>query len=78
MLAYRVWNPNKPWQRFYAAQHPGEDGVDWGYVTDRAKARNLSPYWERRFAANARRCGDEAHFEEAQQDVDDWYAGGAR
>jgi hypothetical protein len=47
---------------YYVAQVPGEDGADWGYVTDPKKAKRLSRYWQRRFAASCRRCGHPARF----------------
>ena len=56
---------SRPWSTgttFYVASKPGDDGVDWGYHTDPAKALPLSPYWQRRFAADCRRVGVTARF----------------
>jgi hypothetical protein len=39
--------------------------ADWGYTTDPAKAIPLSPYWQKRFAADCRHVGYEARFSEA-------------
>ena len=61
MKAYRIWSL-KPYTVFYVAQLPGQDGVDWGYVTDYKKAITLNRYWQRRFAADCRRCNSEATF----------------
>jgi hypothetical protein len=51
---------------YYAAQKPGDGGVDWGYTNDpnskHDPAIHLSPYWVRRFAKNARLCNDRAYF----------------
>ena len=60
-IAARPWNRRKPWELFYVAQVPGDDGVDWGYVTDRAKALPLNQYFMRRFVADCRRAGTIAY-----------------
>lgn len=39
----------------YVSETPGEDGVDWGYVNSRDKAKPLSLYWKRRFVNDCRR-----------------------
>ena len=57
---------------WYVAELPGHDGSkrvkgsksDWGWTTDRSKAIELSPYWQRRFLADRRRCGREARIED--------------
>jgi hypothetical protein len=36
---------------------PGREGVDWGWTDKIAEAMELSPYWQRRFKADQRRCG---------------------
>jgi hypothetical protein len=53
-IAARVWHPLRR-ETWYVSEVPGDGGVDWGYVTDRAKALPLSPYWQRRFRADMRR-----------------------
>lgn len=53
-IAYRQWM-NKT---FYVANLPGEGGVDWGWDDRASHARKLSPYWQRRFAADMRYIGD--------------------
>jgi len=56
---------SRPWSTgttFYVASKPGDDGVDWGYHTDPAKALPLSPYCQRSFAADSRRLGEPARF----------------
>ncbi len=58
-IAHRPWSRNVP--VFYVAQVP-EGGSDWGYVTKASEACGLSPYWQRRFAADCRRAGVEAVF----------------
>ena len=59
-IAHRYWNQNCP--VFYVSNLPGGDGSDWGYVTRAEQALPLSPYWQRRFAADCRRAGVIAHF----------------
>lgn len=59
--AGRLWS-KKPYVFYWVAQLPGEEGVDWGYVTDSSKAKLLTPYWQRRFAAYCRRVNSEAEF----------------
>lgn len=39
-----------------------ERNCDWGYTDKASKALPLSPYWQRRFIADSRRCGREPHF----------------
>jgi hypothetical protein len=41
---------------------PGEGGVDWGYTPHSEGAKALSPYWQRRFAADMSRVNDGAVF----------------
>jgi len=57
-----------PW---YVADLPGCDkdkrnpttpNSDWGYVTKIEQALPLSPYWQRRFQADSRRCGRSVQF----------------
>jgi hypothetical protein len=64
-IASRVWLPHLP--LFYVSELPGEGGIDWGYTTDASKARLLSAYWQRRFAADCRRCNAEARFTRATE-----------
>lgn len=67
-IAWRYWSAAKP--VFYVSQLPGQGGKDWGY-TDKPqgvgpdkldRAIPLSPYWQKRFAADCRRAGVEARF----------------
>jgi hypothetical protein len=51
-----AWTQWSPTTLFYVAQLKGEGGKDWGYTTDRHKARLLSPYWAKRFMADCRYC----------------------
>ena len=44
----------------YVSELPGEGGVDWGYTPDASKAKPLTDYWWKRFAANRRHCGHAA------------------
>lgn len=44
----------------------GDGGADWGYTTDSANAINLTPYWQRRFAADCRYVGADCRFVEVQ------------
>ena len=62
--AFRTWKPQElyPGELFYVAQLPGDGGVDYGYTSEHAKAIDLTPYWQRRFAAYCRHVGSEAHF----------------
>lgn len=66
-IAWRYWSKARP--MFYVSQLP-TGGSDWGY-TDKPegagpdkldKAIPLSPYWQKRFAADCRRAGTEARF----------------
>lgn len=67
--AGRLWNV-KPYLYFYVAQKKGDGGKDWGYteltpgqppdVLDRPIL--LSPYWQRRFAADCRYVGATPNF----------------
>jgi hypothetical protein len=59
MIAYRRWHTGTI---FYVANLPGDGGKGWGYTTKAADAIPLSPYWQRRFAADCRRVGTEAQF----------------
>lgn len=56
----------KAW--WYAAQKPGDGGVDWGWTTNpngkshpdgtvTDPAIRLTTYWQRRFAKHCRDCG---------------------
>lgn len=36
---------------------PGQGGADWGWTDKPSEAMALSPYWQRRFRADMRRCG---------------------
>ena len=47
---------------WYVREVPGQGGKDWGYVDKVEKATKLSPYWQRRFAADCRYVGRTAHF----------------
>lgn len=60
-IAYRDWCKGQG-ITFYVAQLPGDDGVDWGYTEKPSQAKPLTPYWQRKFAADCRRVGYEAHF----------------
>lgn len=68
-IAWRFWSKARPC--FYVSQLPTK-GSDWGY-TDKRKgvqrgaefldaAIELSPYWQRRFAADCRKVGAVARF----------------
>lgn len=39
---------------FYVSKVKGDGGKDWEWTTDRKKALALTPYWQSRFAADAR------------------------
>jgi hypothetical protein len=67
--AWRFWSENKP--VLYVSGLP-RNGSDWAY-TDKPngvicnglicdKAIELSPYWQRKFAADCRRVGAEPRF----------------
>ncbi len=70
-IAWRFWSKAKP--IFYVAQIPS-GGSDWGY-TDKIHGTSgrhlptedyaiaLSPYWQRRFAADCRKVGAVARFQ---------------
>jgi len=60
MKAYRIWNPVRH-VVYYVAQVKGRVG-DWGYTTDPTQAISLTPYWQRRFAADCVYVGSKAHF----------------
>ena len=47
---------------WYVANLPGDQGVDWGYSPKVNQALPLSPYWQRRFAADMRRVNAKAQF----------------
>lgn len=49
---FRHWSGH---QYYYAANLPGEEGVDWGYVTKSEDARPLSPDQQTAFLQN---CAD--------------------
>jgi hypothetical protein len=59
VIASRYWS--KAFPVFYVANLKGRVG-DWGYTTQRAQAIPLSPYWQRRFAADCLVCGVLATF----------------
>jgi hypothetical protein len=65
--AYRTdFDQFKPWWVSQLPARPGSkrakrDGVDWGYEADPMKAIFLTPYWARRFMADARYVGHEKH-----------------
>lgn len=63
-IASRYWSKNCP--VFYVAQVKGTVG-DWGYTDDYRKALPLTPYWQRRFAADCRYCGTVARFTDTVQ-----------
>lgn len=60
-IASRYWSQNCP--VFYVESVKGKTS-DWGYTTDYHKAAALTPYWQRRFAADCRCVGVEARFTE--------------
>jgi len=47
----------------YVEELKGKVG-DWGYTSNAASAIHLSPYWQRRFAADCRYCGADFVFVE--------------
>lgn len=52
-----AWSVN-PWGKtLYIGNLPGDGGVDWGWTEKRSEAKPLTPYWQRRFKADRRRCG---------------------
>lgn len=59
LIASRYWSKTCP--VFYVANLKGKVG-DWGYTMQVDTAIKLSPYWQRRFAADCRRVGVEARF----------------
>ncbi len=60
MKAYRIWN-KATGSIYYVAQLKGKVG-DWGYTSDPSQAIRLTPYWQRRFAADCKYVGYEARF----------------
>ena len=52
-IAWRFWSKTAP--VWYVDSLPGHGGADWGYTDKAVKALPLSPYWQRRFAADCRR-----------------------
>ena len=46
---------------YYVAELPGHCGADWGYTPHRDRALLLNDYWTKRFNADCRRVGDNAH-----------------
>lgn len=59
-IASRTWLPHLPvwYVQFVPGECPfGTAAADWGWTDDPAKAKPLSPYWSRRFAADMRRTG---------------------
>ena len=63
MKAYRIWSV-RPYRCYWVSQLPGDGGVDWGYTERSAEAITLTPYWQRRFAADCKRVNSEARFVE--------------
>ena len=59
-IAYRYWSKACP--LFYVAQVKPRGRGDWGYTTHADKALSLSPYWQRRFAADCSAIGVQAQF----------------
>jgi len=59
MIASRYLSKAVP--LLYVANLKGLIG-DWGYTTDYKHAIVLSPYWQRRFAADCRAVGATARF----------------
>ena len=59
MIASRYWSKTFP--LFYVANLKGRVG-DWGYTTNYKQAIVLSPYWQRRFAADCKAVGVTAQF----------------
>ena len=57
--AYRYWNSANP--VFWVSGVKGRVG-DWEYTTTSSKAIPLTPYWQRRFAADCRAVGAKAKF----------------
>lgn len=50
----------------YVESVKGASSADWGYSTSSASAINLTPYWQRRFAADCRYVGADYLFLEVQ------------
>ena len=64
MKAYRIWN-HITGEIYWVAQlkQPKKAGCkDWGYTSSSQLAIQLTLYWQRRFAADCRYVGSEAHF----------------
>jgi len=67
-LATRILCKQKNAIGWYVASLPTRSGgtrgkgEDWGYTRKQEQALPLSPYWQRRFAADCRRVGYEAKF----------------
>ena len=59
MKGYRHWNST---QLYWVSHLPGHGGKDWGYTSAPSDAIQLSPYWQRRFAADCRHGGATAQF----------------
>lgn len=54
-IAYRFWSANSgPW---YVSEVKGNDGADWGYVTDISKAVALNINQWKSFAKDMREVG---------------------
>lgn len=53
---------------FYVAEIPCGKS-DWGYTTDIGKATLLSPYWQRRFAADCRRVNAKARYADGDWEI---------
>lgn len=60
-IAHRPWPINGRIGVFYVANLKRAVG-DWGYTTRADQAIHLSPYWQRRFAADCSAVGDTATF----------------
>lgn len=65
MKAYRI-SPHNKWERWYVSHVPGEEGAGWGWVTKSSQAKDLSVYWQRRFAKDMQRVNTQAYFEEVR------------
>jgi hypothetical protein len=57
-IGFRQWLPD---MTFYVACVKGRVG-DWEYTTRPAEAIDLSPCWQRRFAADCKAVGSDARF----------------
>lgn len=56
----RGWRSHPNGKTYYIGKPnglPGQGGVDWGWTDVASEAMELTPYWQRRFLADQRRCG---------------------